>query len=111
MSTSILTDEAHDISSANHGESDIGKDRISAAVSRQEGETIANEVQVLHRRFLPRHVAIITIAGSIGTGLVIGTGSALANAGPASILIAYSIVGIVLYLVSCAPGKLATWIA
>lgn len=47
---------------------------------------------------------------SPGTGLIIGTGSALAQAGPASILISYSIVGILVYVVMTALGEMATWL-
>jgi amino acid transporter len=43
-------------------------------------------------------------------GLIIGTGSALAKAGPASIFIAYSVVGFIVYLVMCALGEMAAWI-
>lgn len=50
------------------------------------------------------------IGGALGTGLIIGTGSALAKAGPASILISYSIVGIIVYVVMCALGEMATWL-
>ena len=53
---------------------------------------------------------MVAIGGAIGTGLIIGTGSALAQAGPASIFIAYTAVGIVVYLVMCALGEMAAWI-
>lgn len=43
----------------------------------------------LHRGLKSRHITMIAIGGAIGTGLIIGTGKALARAGPASILIAY----------------------
>lgn len=46
----------------------------------------------------------------MGTGLIIGTGSGLARAGPAPILITYSLVGFVVYLVLGALGEMATWI-
>lgn len=50
-----------------------------------------------------------TPGGAIGTGLIIGTGEALVNAGPASILISYSITGLLCYSVMCALGEMATW--
>ncbi|KAK4542481.1 hypothetical protein LTR36_006733 [Oleoguttula mirabilis] len=64
----------------------------------------------LHRGLTARQVSMIAIGGAIGTGLVIGTGSALANAGPASILISYSIVGMLVYVVMTALGEMATWL-
>jgi amino acid transporter len=42
--------------------------------------------------------------------LIIGTGSALAKAGPASILIAYSMIGFLVYVVMCSLGEMSTWL-
>ena len=42
--------------------------------------------------------------------MIIGTGSALAKAGPASILIAYSMIGFLVYVVMCSLGEMATWL-
>ncbi|OJJ67374.1 hypothetical protein ASPBRDRAFT_200092 [Aspergillus brasiliensis CBS 101740] len=64
----------------------------------------------LHRALKARHISMIAIGGAIGTGLIIGTGSALAKAGPASILISYSVVGFVVYLVMCGLGEMAAWL-
>ncbi|KAG9316460.1 amino acid permease-domain-containing protein [Chiua virens] len=44
---------------------------------------------VLHRGLSARQVQMIAIAGTIGTGLFLGTGKSLAEGGPASILICY----------------------
>ncbi|KAL1754857.1 amino acid permease/ SLC12A domain-containing protein [Schizophyllum commune] len=64
----------------------------------------------LHRGLKARHITMIAIGGAIGTGLIIGTGSALARAGPASVLISYSVVGFLVYLVMCALGEMAAWL-
>lgn len=64
----------------------------------------------LHRGLKARQISMIAIGGAIGTGLVIGTGSALAKTGPASIFIAYSIVGFIVYIVMCALGEMAAWL-
>ncbi|EME45076.1 hypothetical protein DOTSEDRAFT_149893 [Dothistroma septosporum NZE10] len=64
----------------------------------------------LHRGLSARQVSMIAIGGAIGTGLIIGTGSALANTGPASILISYTIVGLLVYVVMAALGEMATWL-
>ncbi|KAH7134557.1 amino acid permease/ SLC12A domain-containing protein [Dactylonectria estremocensis] len=45
-----------------------------------------------HRSFTPRQVHIISLGSNIGSGVFIGTGSALANGGPGNMIIAYSIV-------------------
>ncbi|SCU79345.1 LAMI_0A08416g1_1 [Lachancea mirantina] len=57
-----------------------------------------------------RHVSMIAIGGSLGTGLLIGTGSSLANAGPVSILISYSFIGLIVYVVMSCLGEMAAFI-
>ncbi|KAK4499312.1 hypothetical protein PRZ48_009825 [Zasmidium cellare] len=69
-----------------------------------------HESQSLHRGLKARHVSMIAIGGAIGTGLVIGTGQTLANGGPGSLFIAYSIVGMLVYVVMAALGEMATWL-
>lgn len=64
----------------------------------------------LHRGLSSRQISMIAIGGAIGTGLIIGTGSALARAGPASILIAYTLVGMLVFLVMAGLGEMAAWI-
>ncbi|KAI5817774.1 amino acid permease/ SLC12A domain-containing protein [Pyronema omphalodes] len=64
----------------------------------------------LTRGLKARHITMIAIGGAIGTGLIIGTGSALAQAGPAAVLISYTIVGFLVYLVMCALGEMAAWL-
>jgi yeast amino acid transporter len=64
----------------------------------------------LQRRLQSRHLQMIAIGGTIGTGLFIGSGGALANAGPAGALIAYAFVGTLVYSVMVALGEMATFL-
>ncbi|CAI7637987.1 unnamed protein product [Penicillium glandicola] len=64
----------------------------------------------LHRALKARHITMIAIGGAIGTGLIIGTGEALAKAGPGAILISYAWVGFIVFLVMCALGEMAAWL-
>ncbi|KAF3107535.1 hypothetical protein TWF569_007496 [Orbilia oligospora] len=64
----------------------------------------------LHRGLRSRQVTMIAIGGAIGTGLIIGTGSALAKAGPGSLMIAYTFVGFIVFLVMAALGEMAAWL-
>ncbi|KAK9449886.1 amino acid permease-domain-containing protein [Limtongia smithiae] len=61
----------------------------------------------LARRLKGRHLQMIAIGGSIGTGLFVNSGKALNNGGPASLLIAFAIIGAMLYTVVHALGELA----
>ena len=60
----------------------------------------------LSQGFKPRHVTMLSIAGIIGAGLFIGSGHAIAAAGPAAIL-AYVFSGILVVLVMRMLGEMA----
>ncbi|KAF5385971.1 hypothetical protein D9615_002336 [Tricholomella constricta] len=62
----------------------------------------------LHRGLSARQVQMIAIAGTIGTGLFLGTGRSLAKGGPASVLICYCLVGFVVYVTLLLLGEMAT---
>ncbi|KAF5322764.1 hypothetical protein D9619_001731 [Psilocybe cf. subviscida] len=62
----------------------------------------------LHRGLSARQVQMIAVAGTIGTGLFLGTGRSLAQGGPASMLICYSIVGFIVYVTLLLLGEMAT---
>lgn len=64
----------------------------------------------LSRSLSARQVQMIAIAGVIGTGLFLGTGKSLAQGGPASLLICYAIVGIIVYLTMLALGEMTACI-
>jgi AAT family amino acid transporter len=51
----------------------------------------------------------VKIGGTIGTGLFLGTGKSLATGGPASMLIAYIIVGIIVFLTMLSLGEMAAF--
>ena len=61
----------------------------------------------LARKLKGRHLQMIAIGGSIGSGLFVASGKALAAGGPASLLIAFFIVGLMLYCTCQALGELA----
>ena len=44
-----------------------------------------------------RHLSMMALAGIIGPGLLIGAGGALANGGPASLLIGFGVIGIIAF--------------
>ncbi|OAA73688.1 general amino-acid permease GAP1 [Cordyceps fumosorosea ARSEF 2679] len=61
----------------------------------------------LSRSLKGRHLQMIAIGGSIGTGLFVVSGKALNAGGPASVLIAFAIIGAMLYTTCQALGELA----
>jgi len=68
---------------------------------------VEGDTSPLNRSLKGRHLQFIAIGGSIGAGLFIGCGKALAIGGPAWLLIAFSIVGVMLLCVMHALGELA----
>ena len=63
----------------------------------------------LARRLSARQVQMIAIGGTIGTGLFLGTGKSLATGGPASMLIAYAIVGGIVFVTMLSLGEMAAF--
>lgn len=51
----------------------------------------------LQRQMHQRHVQMIALAGTLGTGLFLSSGKAIIHAGPAGALIAYILVGTVVW--------------
>ena len=78
----------------------------------EEGRTTstppANHHANLQRGLSARQVQMIAIAGTIGTGLFLGTGRSLAHGGPSSMLLCYGIVGFVVYITLLLLGEMAT---
>ncbi|KAK5114740.1 hypothetical protein LTR62_002314 [Meristemomyces frigidus] len=64
----------------------------------------------LRRSLSPRQVQMIAIGGTIGTGLFLGTGKALATGGPASLLICYSIIGCIVFVTMLSLGEMAAFV-
>ncbi|PWN47082.1 amino acid permease [Violaceomyces palustris] len=62
----------------------------------------------LKRGLHGRHVQFIALGGSIGTGLFIGSGGALATGGPGFLMVDFILIGIMLLMVVMALGELAS---
>ncbi|KAF9093044.1 hypothetical protein BGX27_001678 [Mortierella sp. AM989] len=62
----------------------------------------------LKRDLRLRHMVMIAITGTIGTGLFLTSGSTIATAGPGGALLAYALIGIWLIFVMQAVGEVAT---
>lgn len=85
--------------------------------SPEEGSLSANgqkDVEAgddqLHRGLQSYHLQFIAIGGTVGTGLFLGSGEALATAGPVGCLIAFIFVGSIVFSIMTSLGEMATFI-
>ncbi len=63
----------------------------------------------LKRALKARHLTMIAIGGAIGTGLFVASGATVANAGPGGALLAYLLVGVMVYFLMTSLGELAAY--
>ncbi|KAF8951620.1 hypothetical protein BGZ46_003889 [Entomortierella lignicola] len=75
---------------------------------QEVGPVMAAEQEGLKRDLRLRHMVMIAISGTIGTGLFLTSGSTIATAGPAGALLAYALIGVWLVFVCQAIGEIAT---
>lgn len=78
-----------------------------------EDPNVLNEDEHTHvgefgtkRDLKARHVSMIAIAGTIGTGLFLGSGAALANGGPVGFFLGYTIVGCLVGMMMYCLGEM-----
>lgn len=64
----------------------------------------------IKRSLQTRHLSMIALGGSIGTGLFIASGSAISTAGPGGSLVAYIVMGVMVYFLMTSLGEMATYI-
>ncbi|RMZ89549.1 hypothetical protein DV736_g3214, partial [Chaetothyriales sp. CBS 134916] len=84
--------------------------RVVTEATDNEGRPLEDQPPAepaLAMKLKGRHLQMIAIGGSIGTGLFVGSGSALATGGPASLVLAYGLIGIMLYCTVHALGEMA----
>jgi lysine-specific permease len=73
-----------------------------------EDKKMGEENHELKRSLKARHLNMIAIGGSIGTGIFLAMGDTLHQAGPGGALVAYALVGIMVYFLMTSLGEMAT---
>ncbi|MBC1417506.1 amino acid permease [Listeria fleischmannii] len=63
----------------------------------------------IKRSLQTRHLSMIAIGGSIGTGLFLASGNAIATAGPGGALVAYAAIGLMVFFLMTSLGEMATY--
>jgi len=68
-----------------------------------------NETPTLKRKLKSRHLTMISLGGSIGTGLFLASGGAIHTAGPGGALLSYILIGIMVYFLMTSLTEMATY--
>ncbi len=66
--------------------------------------------QGLRRSLKARHMNMIAIGGAIGTGLFVAGGETVSSAGPGGALVAYALIGIMVYFLMTGLGEMASYL-
>ncbi len=64
----------------------------------------------LKRSLRSRHLNMIAIGGAIGTGLFVASGATISQAGPGGALLAYVLIGFMVYFLMQSLGEMATFL-
>ena len=67
------------------------------------------ENQGLRRGLRARHLNMIAIGGAIGTGLFVASGGTISQAGPGGALLAYALIGVMVYFLMQSLGEMAAY--
>lgn len=63
----------------------------------------------LKRSLKERHINMIALGGAIGTGLFVAGGETVSQAGPGGALVAYGLIGIMVFFLMTGLGEMATY--
>lgn len=79
-----------------------------AGDSSDESRTVMDPESGVKRGLKTRHLSMLALAGIIGPGLLVGSGVALADGGPASLIIGFGVIGIIAFSIMQSLGELTT---
>jgi AAT family amino acid transporter len=74
---------------------------------QQQTEQVTDREQGLKRQLTAGQMAMVAVGGSIGTGLLLGSGTAIKNAGPA-VIVSYVISALICWTVALAMGEMSS---
>ncbi|MFC4653186.1 amino acid permease [Lactococcus nasutitermitis] len=57
-----------------------------------------------------RHLTMIALGGTIGTGLFVGSGATISQAGPLGSLVAYAVIGLMVFFLMTSLGEMASYL-
>lgn len=84
---------------------------ISPSASYSQDDQDYNRIDPnsgVKRGLKTRHLSMMALAGIIGPGILVGTGGALSNGGPASLIIGFGIIGLIAFSITQSLGEMTT---
>ncbi|MFB6422025.1 MAG: amino acid permease [Candidatus Malihini olakiniferum] len=78
-------------------------------MTQQKLHSTSLRTLTLRRELKARHLTMIAIGGSIGTGLFFASGATVSQAGPAGALFSYTLIGLMVYFLMNSLGELAAF--
>ncbi|OSN10411.1 lysine transporter [Lonsdalea iberica] len=78
-------------------------------MAQHDTQTPPQGGRTLRRELKARHLTMIAIGGSIGTGLFVASGASVAQAGPGGALLSYVLIGLMVYFLMTSLGELAAF--
>lgn len=84
----------------------------NTAIKKQSQQTNPGVQQPEHleRKLKTRHLSMIAIGGTIGTGLFLASGTTIHDAGPGGAIASYLIAGIMVYFIMTSLAEMAAFI-
>lgn len=76
----------------------------------KKAQDVSIEDNSLRRGLRSRHLTMISIGGAIGTGLFVASGDTISTAGPGGALVAYALIGIMVFMLMQSLGEMATYL-
>ncbi|ORX91960.1 lysine-specific permease [Basidiobolus meristosporus CBS 931.73] len=70
---------------------------------------IHNSEEQLNRTLKTRHLSMIAIGGTIGTGLFIASGQSISQGGPGGALLSYALIGVMVFFLMTSLGEMAAF--
>jgi lysine-specific permease len=77
--------------------------------SRTQTTSQTESPSQLKRALKARHLTMISLGGSIGTGLFLASGGAIHTAGPGGALLSYMLIGLMVYFLMTGLGEMAAY--
>ncbi|WEW58090.1 hypothetical protein PRK78_003557 [Emydomyces testavorans] len=97
----------HNTTPPTYEKADDNRDHIRAMIEKDLLDSRYSQTQ---RGLKSRHVQMMALGGTIGTGLFVGSGQALAIGGPAFLLGAYIFMGSLVFMVVTAIAEIGTYL-